>query len=593
MQPGNVYQQRIVQFQAQITAAKGISSWLALGRLVCFLAALCCGYLYFWYNMEWSWLLGVLAFLAGFAFFVARYQKAQDHLRLLQVLLQLNEKELLQVTTHQATFEDGSRFIDEQHDFSGDLDVFGPSSLYQYINRTGSLSGSEQLAQALQFPLQQAGAISATQEVIKTLSGKVDFRQLLTAQATLSDERAGDKQAIRHWLQVPLEFLPNKLLYALSWGLPVLLWGAILFYVYGGSYYPALFLVVVNLLLLRKHSKKVSKQHEWISGKEKILQKFSQLLQLVKKESFGNSTLLLEQQALSVAAAAPLARLSRISNALNQRNNMAVGFVLNTFFLYELHCMFSLEKWKQQYEHQVDSWLDVVARLEVWNSFATFSFNHPQYTFPVVSEQDTALKATGLGHPLIAAEECVTNDCTIGQQANFLIITGSNMSGKSTFLRSVGSNLLLALCGAPVCAVTFTCSPMHIMTSMRIKDSIARHTSYFQAELLRLQHIVQVLKSGRRVFIILDEILKGTNSEDKLSGSRSLIEHFLHYNCLGMIATHDLELGHLETVHPGRIRNYCFESTIQHDQLYFDYRIREGVARNKNATFLMKQMRII
>jgi len=593
MQPGNVYQQRIVQFQAQIVTAKGLSSWLALGRLLCFLAALCCGYLYFWYDMEWSWLLGVLAFFTGFAFFVARYQKAQDHLRLLNVLLQLNEKELLQVTTHQSTFEDGSRFIDEQHDFSGDLDVFGPSSLYQYINRTGSLSGSEQLAQALQFPLQQAGAITATQQVVKTLADKVDFRQLLTAQATLSDERAQDKQAIRQWLQIPLTFLPNKLLYALCWVLPVLLWGAILFYVYGGSQYPALFLVAVNLMLLRKYGKHVNKQHEWISGKEKILQKFSQLLQLIKTASFGDSTLLLEQQVLATAAAAPLARLSRISNALNQRNNMAVGLVLNTLFLYELHCMFSLEKWKQQYEHQVDSWLDVVARMEVWNSFATFSFNHPQYTFPKVSEQETALKTTGLGHPLIAAEECVTNDCTIGQEAGFLIITGSNMSGKSTFLRSVGSNLLLALCGAPVCAVTFTCSPMHIMTSMRIKDSIARHTSYFQAELLRLQHIIQVLKSGRRVFIILDEILKGTNSEDKLSGSRSLIEHFLRYNCLGMIATHDLELGHLESAHPSQIRNYCFESTIQHDQLYFDYRIREGVARNKNATFLMKQMRII
>jgi hypothetical protein len=593
MIPETIYQQRIVQFQAQIAVAKSLSSWLSLGRLLCFLAAVCCAYLYFWYDMEPLWLLGILAGFSGFVFFIARYQKAQDHLRLLRVLLQLNEKELLQVTTHQSTFEDGSRFIDEQHDFSGDLDVFGPSSLYQYINRTGSYSGAVQLAEALQFPLEQAREIAATQQAVAILKDKVDFRQLLTAQATLSDERAVDKQAIRHWLQIPFEFLPVRYLEVLCWVMPALLWASIIYLIYGGSQYPMFIMIAVNMGILRKYSKNVKKQHEWISGKDRILQKFSQLLLLIKNESFGDSALLLEQQALASAAAGPLAQLSRISNALNQRNNMAIGLVLNLLFLYELHCLFSLEKWKKRNEHQLDGWLEVVARMEVWNSFSTFAFNHPQYVYPVINEQEVALKATGLGHPLIAPEECVTNDCTIGQQAHFLIITGSNMSGKSTFLRSVGSNLLLAMCGAPVCATTFSCSPMHMMTSMRIKDSIARHTSYFQAELLRLQHIIKVLKSGRRVFIILDEILKGTNSEDKLSGSRSLIEHFLQYNCLGMIATHDLELGHLETEHPAEIKNYCFESTIQDNHLYFDYLIREGIARNKNATFLMKQMRII
>jgi DNA mismatch repair ATPase MutS len=224
---------------------------------------------------------------------------------------------------------------------------------------------------------------------------------------------------------------------------------------------------------------------------------------------------------------------------------------------------------------------------------ATFAFNHPEYIYPQVNEHTGQLVAKGVGHPLIPAEDCVRNDIRIGDPQHFLIITGSNMSGKSTFLRSVGSNLLLALSGMPVCAETFVCSPMRIMTSMRIKDSIAKHTSYFQAELLRLQQIVEVLKTGERVFILLDEILKGTNSEDKLSGSRKLIEHFLQYRCLGMIATHDLELGLMETAHPQKISNHCFESTIREDQLFFDYRIREGVARNKNATFLMQKMQII
>ena len=228
----------------------------------------------------------------------------------------------------------------------------------------------------------------------------------------------------------------------------------------------------------------------------------------------------------------------------------------------------------------------------LFRSLATFAYNHPAYTYPVFREKP-GVTGTAIGHPLIPSSQCVTNDCSIGNGDQFLIITGSNMSGKSTFLRSVSVNWLLAMTGAPVCAAEFSCSPLRIMTSMRIKDSIARHTSYFQAELLRLQHIIQVLKSGQQVFIILDEILKGTNSEDKLAGSRELIRHFLQYNCTGMIATHDLDLGALEAEYPQQIRNYCFESSLDNGCLHFDYRMRPGIARNKNATFLMKQMEII
>jgi DNA mismatch repair ATPase MutS len=392
---------------------------------------------------------------------------------------------------------------------------------------------------------------------------------------------------------MPFHFLHNKLVNIAIWVSPVLVTGAIILNIVTGHYFPLVILIMLNWLLLGSSQKKIMAQYVLISHKESILDKFSILLHLIKNGAFKQSTLLQAQQNIAKEADVALRQLSRVSSAFDQRLNLLIGFVLNSLMLYDLHCVLRLERWKLQHKTHITKWFDVITQLEVWNSMATYAYNHPQFSWPEPQQEGRILEAAALGHPLIPAGECIKNDGAAGKNDSFLIITGSNMSGKSTFLRSVGANLLLAMCGAPVCADRFTFTPMRIMTSMRIKDSIASHTSYFQAELLRLQHIIRQLKTGKRVFILLDEILKGTNSEDKLSGSRSLIEHFLEYNCLGMIATHDLELGQLEGAYPDRIRNYCFESTIQDNHLYFDYRIREGIARNKNATFLMKQMEII
>ncbi len=493
----------------------------------------------------------------------------------------------------QSAFDDGNEFVDDKHDFSSDLDVFGPSSIFQHINRTGTLSGGRQLATALRDPLEDTSAILATQGALQVLTPEVEFRQQLTANAILAKEEESDRREISAWLEMPFHFLHNRFINLVIWLSPLLVAGSIVLYATTGRYSLLLILIMLNWLLLGSSQKKIMTQYVLISHKERILDKFSILLHLIKTGSFGKSVLLQQQQDRAKEADVALRQLSKICNAFDQRLNLLIGLALNSLMLYDLHCILRLERWKKQHKQHIAGWFDVITQLEVWNSLATYAFNHPEFSWPSPQAEGRVLEAEALGHPLIPAAECIKNDGATGSKDHFLIITGSNMSGKSTFLRSVGSNLLMAMCGAPVCASRFVFSPMRIMTSMRIKDSIASHTSYFQAELLRLQHIIRHLKTGARVFILLDEILKGTNSEDKLSGSRSLIEHFLQYNCLGMIATHDLELGQLEAAYPGQIRNYCFESTIQDNHLFFDYRIREGIARNKNATFLMKQMEII
>lgn len=592
MSPEKIYTEQLARLQQQVTQARSQLQALGWVRLVCFTGILVCAWQYIARNFESIWWLPVLGLLAGFIYALARYQRVKDHLQLLQTLQSINEKELHLQNTNQSRFEAGDDFMDEQHPFSADLDVFGPASLYQHINRTGTLMGRQALAHALQYPLQEAAAIQEMQAAVKELAPKVPFRQQLTALAMLSHEAPGDRAALLRWLQEPFVFRGKRWLRALTWISPACLIACIIIYIYTNAYYPALFFLCLNWLLLGSQSKQMLALHGQLSNKEQVLHKFAALLQLIKQEQFNDAALLKAQQQQAAVAGEALHRLARISNALDQSLNLVIATFGNSLLLYSLHCIFKLEKWKACYQRQVPDWLQVIAGMEARNSLATFAFNHPGYIFPEVNEAG-GLQATAIGHPLIPVGECVTNSITIGHPQHFLIITGSNMSGKSTFLRSVGSNLLLAMCGAPVCAGSFAFTPLHIMTSMRIKDSIARHTSYFQAELLRLQQIVKMLQGGGRVFILLDEILKGTNSADKLTGSQQLITHLLQYSCLGMIATHDLELGQLEQLYPEQIRNYCFESTIQDNHLYFDYRIREGIAHNKNATFLMQQMGII
>lgn len=593
MVAANIYQQRIDQFHEAMKKEKRLTSTLSWARLISFLVAGTSVVQLIRSGWMAGWLVLGIAGVVAFARLLILYTKALQRLQLFETLLELNRKELQLVTTWQSSFDNGNEFVDDKHDFTSDLDVFGPSSIFEHINRTGTLSGKWQLAAALRSPLKSGATIVDTQEALKVLAPELEFRQQLTANALLAKEEESDRREIGAWLEMPFHFINSKLIKMAIWVSPALVVAAIAYGIVSGHWYPLTTMIVINWILLGANQKEIMSQYLLMSHKERILDKFSILLHLIKGGSFKTSRLLQEQQDIAKEADVALQGLARVSSAFDQRLNLLVGIVLNSLMVYDFHCILRLERWKLQHKQDIAKWFDVITQFEVWNSLATYAYNHPSFTWPEPQEEGRILEATALGHPLIPASECIKNDGVAGRKDSFLIITGSNMSGKSTFLRSVGANLLMAMCGAPVCADRLIFSPMHIMTSMRIKDSIASHTSYFQAELLRLQHIIRQLKTGERVFILLDEILKGTNSEDKLSGSRSLIEHFLQYNCLGMIATHDLELGQLEEAYPNQIRNYCFESTIQDNHLYFDYRIREGIARNKNATFLMKQMEII
>jgi DNA mismatch repair ATPase MutS len=299
-----------------------------------------------------------------------------------------------------------------------------------------------------------------------------------------------------------------------------------------------------------------------------------------------------EYKTISTEAYGEVKKLAQLSNLLDQRMNVLVNIFLNSFLLYDIQVTVALEKWKLRNKNRFASWMECVGNIESLISLSNFAFNHPSFCYPKLVDQPL-LEATSLAHPLINHNERVTNDVSIGYPRKLLLVTGSNMSGKTTYLRTIGTNIVLAQCGAPVCAESFSFKPVHVYTSIRISDSLQDHTSYFMAELKRLSEIKEKISSLRPSLVLIDEILRGTNSEDKYFGSAQFVKKLIQYNCLTLFATHDLKLSELENEHEGLIENYCFESDIKEDELLFDYKVRKGVAQNKNASFLMKKMQII
>ena len=543
-------------------------------------------------TMFWWW--GFFSTVPVFAFLVKIHQKLVDEKDVIDQLVDINEKELLVIQTQEAQFDGGKEFDDPGHNFCSDLDIFGPDSLFAFVNRTSTSIGKKALADLFKNNLDRISDIEGQQHAVSVLAPDIEFRQNFSANGLITDDTLKDIAYLQEWADAPFAFINSPLWKIIRVVLPIISLFALFYFVFTLEYAPLLLMMFINFGLLGVKSKYVGKQHTEIGKRQEILTMYIKLLDLAANQSFEGSEVLNELKKNALKAQLAFQKLSSIVSYFDQRLNIFVGLGLNLIILYDVQCLFALEKWKKNNKEFLADWLNAVAKLDCLISLGTFRYNNPEFNFPQLEKSDMLyVDATNMGHPLLNSSIRVCSDAFLGNKHRVFVVTGSNMAGKSTFLRSVAINLLLAKCGAPVCASEFKCSLMNIMTSMRVQDSISKHTSYFQAELLRLQHIISSLKTGKPTFIILDEILKGTNSEDKLLGSQMLVRYFLDFNCLAMVATHDLELGKMVDELPAYIENLCFESTIQNDELNFDYKLNKGIAKNKNATFLMRKMEII
>ena len=516
----------------------------------------------------------------------------RDKLLLTQKLHFINQNELSILQGEANQFDDGKSFQAGER-WQDDLDIFGLFSLFHFLNRTTTRPGSRRLAVLLSNPPTSAGVIWQSQEAVKVLASQRESAQLLTAHGLLAENDPADISDISDWLRSPTRLINLSWLKILRLVIPAAALASLFFWISSGNYIPMIIAIVANWILIRYFKTSIAIEHALIGKKQPMLNQYVSILNIFLSIDTGSSSRLKELNQISTTAKKEIYKLSQLASFFDQRLNMLVNLLLNSLLAYDIQCILALEKWKESNKTKCSEWLACIGEIESLNSLAVFAFNHPGACYPLLSEDQLVLEATALAHPLIPEKERVANNFSIGKKDHIHLITGSNMSGKTTFLRTIAVNLLLAQSGSPVVASYFYFSPLQILSSLRTQDSLHEHSSYFLAELKKLQHIIQSLDENRKSIVLIDEILKGTNSEDKTNGSEQFILKLLKYNCLGIFATHDLALSKMEGEFSGRISNYCFESQIVDGKLLFDYTLKMGVAKNKNATFLMEKMGII
>ncbi|UBM62276.1 hypothetical protein LA303_12880 [Candidatus Sulfidibacterium hydrothermale] len=582
-----IYEKQSRQIQKQIRKTSAF-------RILSFLATITGIYLAASYTSGVVIAVSLTGF-SVFGFFVYRHIRLFQKKKLTDKLLKINRTEWQLLHLDTSGQPDGTVFQDAAHPFAADLDVFGQRSLYQLLHRCATRPGSQLLAHTLLYPLQQPGEIIRRQKAIAELSEKPLWRQAFRAAGPDEENESNSVTGLYRWATHETHFDRPFLRAAIV--ITPLAGFSILFLTLAGSLPPIILLLFLlwPFSILGPNTSAINRAYDLLGRKTSLLQQYAKLFEKLENESFRSEIMQQATQTLTQgkqSAYAAVKKLSDITKAFDYRLNFLTGFFLNSFFLWDLWQSIRVERWKKQYSSSLQEWFNTLAQVDMLCSLAGFAFQHPEAVFPRPVNSNFQWAGEALKHPFIPAEKCVGNPVDITGEGKFLIITGANMAGKSTYLRTAGINLLLAMTGAPVLADKLDFTPIQLFTGIKTTDSLQDGESYFFAELKRLKEIIVRLEKGERMFIILDEILRGTNSKDKQKGSKALLRQLIRLKASGMIATHDLALGKLADEFPQNIVNKRFEVEIKDNQLQFDYLLKDGVAENMNATFLMKKMGI-
>lgn len=588
-----MYERRKEKYSKLLLKQKKLEGNISNLRLGVFVAGICDAV---YAHLTQSYILCAAIFavlLVSFIYLIVKHERLIVKIKYYNLLLDINNDSLNRLNGEWNKFADaGEDFLDDNHSYSSDLDIFGKNSLFQWINTAKTFIGREKLRDLLSEVEGDSHDIRERQEAVRELSTKLSFRQRLTAEAMVTSEKIHNPEELIAWGKESKDTFRKTWVIAFFRICPVI---TILLVTAGfimnriPYYLPATALLFQFGLV----SYKVRERYKMFSIFEKYNQDirvYYKMLKLLEKHKFS-STLINKikdniKSSSKLEAFKKVDKLSSIVDSMSNRRNLFY-IIFNTLTLWDFQSIIALEGWKQQSGHFLKSWFDAVGRIEALASLAIIGFENPDFAMPeIYDEKDSAFEAKCLGHPLIVGNR-VHNDVTIDGKVKVILITGSNMSGKSTLLRTTGINLVLAYAGAPVCASSFGASIMEICTCMRIKDNLEENISSFYAELLRIKKIVSESESGKRVFFLLDEIFRGTNSEDRHIGARVLINKLSLTNSIGMVSTHDLELCDLQQTND-KIGNYHFQEYYEDGRIYFDYKLRLGPSTTRNALHLMK-----
>ncbi|SOD95786.1 MutS-related protein [Spirosoma fluviale] len=606
MPPETTFLERQQEFNQQEQAAQGRYNQLAFWRLIWFVGA-----------VGGVWLLarldeqlaaaGVLVVgLIGFMILLKKHQTIRQERDMYHQLAFVNQDEAARLKRQYLRPETGEQFVNPTHFYAGDLDVFGKHSLFRLLNRTHTYEGQKRLASWLKAPT-APDSIRLRQEAVAELKPQLEWRQQLEALAYAEPTISQSPDALVKWATAKGEPLPGYLS-VVRFVFPVITLGIFVAWLLGYAQGVAVLLALAGhgliLSQVARVAKDVSEQTFEIST---ALRAYQGLLRQAEQVKGDTVRLRAIRQALTSAnkqaASEAIGQLGRLTEGLNFRRNPYFVLLLGVVTLWDIHYLIKLERWRQTHGPSLSLWFEALGELEALNSLTGFSYAHPSYATPDIVDDKFALEITAAAHPLLAENNSIANSLILRGAGQTVLITGSNMSGKSTFLRTVGTNVVLALAGGVVRAEQFRCSPVQVFTSMRTQDSLEESTSSFYAELKRLQTLIGLTNPAKSaagssterlpvpVLYFLDEILKGTNSADRHRGAEALIRQLHHTTASGFVSTHDLELGQL-TDADGFVRNYHFQSDLINGELVFDYKLRNGICQSFNASQLMRAIGI-
>ena len=549
---------------------------------------------YYIKTSESVFVMAAIILFASFLFLMRIHSKLSFQKKIKTALVEINTNEIIYLERKSIPFENGSEFNDFHHPYAYDLDIFGAHSLFQNLNRTATFIGKKTLAKQL-LTLLPNDEIIKNHQALQELKEKLNWRQEFLALAKVGQDSQSVYLSLLQWSR--FESTPlSKVSVVLSFLFPIGFFSTLLGYILTSnpiflSYLT--FFFVLNMSFLSRFYKRITIEIANAENIDVIVGQYSLLVQKIENETFHSEKLVALQQKLNFQnqkASVHLKKLSGLFSNMDTIGNFVTGIVLNGTFLFNFHVLKSLIAWKKLHTIVLEEWLEVIGEFEMLDSLANFSYNNPDFVYPTLNT-NFEIDFSNLSHPLLNPATRVGNEVQFHPQS-FMILTGSNMSGKSTFLRSLGINMVLSGMGAPVCASQANVHPLPVLVSMRLSDSLSDSESYFFAEIKRLKQIMDELEMNP-AFVLLDEILRGTNSDDKRNGTIEVVKKVIANKAIGAIATHDIEVCLTTNYYPNILTNKCFEVEISNDELHFDYTLRDGICKNKSATFLMKKMGVI
>jgi len=587
MTPENYYKERIDRNHEALGLITKRSSTFLYGKLLFFFLALSSCFVWLYYSRQtWAWLYGAISF-ASYLILMHLDGKAMEKQRLVQKQIEVLSDEmghLSGVFTHGP----GAEYLSTDHPYAFDIDIFGESSLFHRLNRTITKQGADRLAQILSNVGDGKETILQRQAAISELEKSNEFRLSFQCIGKRSNQLDGQGAASPTKLNTSL----LKWVVGISWFATaaslVLLLASPLLHVPQNIALTAFIIVLcINGGLSTFFFYRSGKMMGRINALIAYISQYLPIVELCAKHRFG-SEILHEIQTEFQEQRASFSQLRSMSELLKIRNNSMLWIFVNCFAVLDIYTVLRFALWEKRHLSKLPKLLDAVGHLDALVSLANYNFNSLETTLPQFSSE--GIDVQDIRHPFIKGADAIGNDYAQDEHS-ISIVTGANMSGKSTFLRTVALNLVLANAGCKVFAKRFAFNPqMQLFTSMRTQDNIAIGKSYFNAEIDRLALAIDYCAANSPVLLILDEVLKGTNSEDKLQGTLELLEFFSERNCMAIVATHDIGVTSLEGKHGGsKFKNYCFEIELS-DPIAYSYKINRGICKNRNASYILSQM---